>query len=275
MITKKIKKHLSIAKTRLNQNSELKKIAKYNNASLNKIAQALLSTVRTQFSTDDLQAFERCEKIRSELLANETVISYEIFGSDNTALVKDICRKGASNKKECQFLYLLSKQVEHPVVLEIGTNVGMSGCYILEGLKDSSSGFLVTMEGLPQLCEIANELFATIAPNTKFEIKQGLFDTTFPEVIAGDKNFNLLFIDGNHQKEATIDYFNSLKHKIESPAILVFDDINWSPGMQEAWRTIKNDPAVNFAIDLYRQGIIIIDKKEPAKNVDFSLHLSY
>lgn len=72
-----------------------------------------------------------------------------------------------------------------------------------------------------------------------------------------------------------MEYFETLKSRIGDTAILVFDDINWSPGMKEAWDIIKMDKDVNFSIDMYEQGIIIIDRNEIKKNIEFNLHLAY
>ncbi|GAL68205.1 hypothetical protein [Jejuia pallidilutea] len=87
--------------------------------------------------------------------------------------------------------------------------------------------------------------------------------------------FNLLFIDGNHKKTPTLEYFNTLKSKISSPALFVFDDIYWSNEMKEAWQIIINDNDVNFSIDLYEQGLVVIDKNETLDKKHFELHLSY
>ncbi len=275
MIEKKIRKHLSITRTRLNQKKELEKISGHKNSTLQKVVAALSTVINSDFKEEDRQAFQNCEKYRTELLQDETLISYEIFGSDKTAMVKDICKNAASSENWCEFLYFLSKKTAPSSILEIGTNLGISGCYILESIQNSPKAKLITMEGLPQLCEISANHFATIAPASKYDIREGLFDTTFPQLLKEDVRFELLFIDGNHQKEPTINYFNALKDKVKSPAIFIFDDINWSDEMKEAWERIKNDGDVNFTIDLYKQGIVIIDEKESEKNAQFKLHLGY
>ncbi len=275
MIANKIRKHLSITGTRLNQKKELKKIFKYKNGTLQKVVEALSTVINSHFKEEDLQAFQNCEKYRTELLQDETLISYEIFGSDKTAMVKDICKNAASGKKWCEFLYFLSKKTAPSVILEIGTNLGISGCYILESVRNRPKTKFITLEGLSKLCEISAKQFAFIAPVSKYDIREGLFDATFPQLLKEESCFNLLFIDGNHQKEPTITYFKTLKDKIKSPAIFVFDDINWSHEMKEAWELIKNDNDVNFAIDLYKQGIVIIDEQASEKNVQFKLHLGY
>ncbi len=275
MIEKKLRKHLSITRTRLNQKKELDRIAKYNNKTLNTIVESLSKVKSADFTDEDRQAFQNCENYRTELLRDETLISYDIFGSDKTAMVKDICKSAASSKIWCEFLYFLSKKNNPSTILEIGTNLGISGCYALESIKNDSIARFITMEGLPQLCEIAGKQFSSIAPHSKYDIRKGLFDATFPQLLKEDIFFDLLFIDGNHRKDATIAYFKELKNKIRSPAMFVFDDINWSSEMKEAWELIKNDSSVNFAIDLYKQGIVITDDQASDKNVQFKLHLGY
>ena len=275
MFEKKLNKHLKIIRTRIKQKEELERISRYNNGTLDQVATAISKVRGKNFTDGDRQSFKDCERYRKELLQDETLISYEIFGSDATAKVKDICKNAASSGKWCQFLYFLSKETHPNNILEIGTNLGISGCYALESLKENKQAKLITMEGLPQLCEIAGDRFASIVPASKFDIREGLFDATFPELLGENIRFDLLFIDGNHQKEPTISYFKALKDRIASTAIFVFDDINWSDHMKEAWETIKNDSGVNFALDLYKQGIIIIDKEETKKNVFFDLHLAY
>jgi len=274
MITKKIAKHKRITQRRLRQKKTLKAISEIKNSALQLVLNAFISAKHKDFNQQDKIAFERCETYRNKLLNDHSIISYEVFGLNDTAKVSDICAKAASKKTWCHFLYGIAKALDHPTILEIGTNLGISGSYLLEATK-SKNGFFMTMEGLPQLCDIASQQFKTITATNNFQVVQGLYDDTFPKVIKQEHNYNLLFIDGNHKKEPTLNYFKSLKSHIKSPAIFVFDDIYWSKDMQDAWKLIKKDPAVNFTIDLYEQGIVIIDTAETIKNKHFSLHLSY
>lgn len=270
----KISKHLLILKRRINQRSELSKLSQITNESLQQVLTAFKITKTNAHESGDINSFSSCEKYRQQLLSDHTQITYEVFSSDRSALVRDICKKATSTKKWCQFLYHLAQSTESSNVLEIGTNLGVSGSYILEALK-RNSGKLTTMEGLPQLCEISSKQFSTIVPQSNFEIVEGLYDNTFPGIIEKNENFDLMFIDGNHKKEATLEYFNSLKSIMGEKAVFVFDDINWSEGMKDAWQTIRNDKDVNFSIDMYEQGIAIVDKSELQRNLAFNLHLAY
>jgi hypothetical protein len=43
--------------------------------------------------------------------------------------------------------------------------------------------------------------------------------------------------------------------------VLIFDDIYWSPGMQEAWQTIIAMPEVTLSLDMHRLGMVFFRKE--------------
>lgn len=274
MIAKKINKHKLILKRRLEQKKTLDEMSKIKNDTLQLFIHVFASVKQQKFTDDDIAAFKRCEYYRHALLKDDRKVKYDIFGLNETALVSEICAKAASKPKWCQLLYEIAKKLDNPFVFEIGTNLGISGTYLLEALKNKQ-GFFTTMEGLPKLCEIASNQFSTITTEDNFQVIQGLYDDTFPKVMQQEHKYNLIFIDGNHKKKPTLEYFYALKTKMRTPSIFVFDDIYWSSEMIEAWTIIKKDSDINFSIDLYEQGIAIIDKDEIIKNQNFNLHLSY
>lgn len=249
-------------------------LAQVKNQTLQKVLAAFVATKAATNSEEDLQAFKRCEDYRKKLLSDSTIINYQVFSSDKTATVREICGKAPSSMKWCQFLYHLAQNTEAMDILEIGTNLGISGSYMLEAIKGKSAHF-TTMEGLPQLCEISTNQFSSIVPNSKFKVIQGLYDDTFPALIREGKGFDLIFIDGNHKKDPTLEYFSTLKSLSGDATVFVFDDIYWSNEMTDAWNEIKKDPEVNFTLDLYMMGIAIVDKNETICNQNFNLHLAY
>jgi len=70
----------------------------------------------------------------------------------------------------------------------------------------------------------------------------------------------MAFIDGNHRKAPTLDYFNKIMHKTNEYSCIVFDDIHWSREMEEAWEEIKRDDRVKLSIDLFFVGIVFFRK---------------
>ncbi len=76
----------------------------------------------------------------------------------------------------------------------------------------------------------------------------------------------MVYIDGNHTKNATLSYFNQLLPKVTSQSILIFDDIYWSSEMEDAWEQIKNHPKVTVTIDLFELGIVFFNPELSKEN---------
>ena len=79
-----------------------------------------------------------------------------------------------------------------------------------------------------------------------------------------DKSWDLVFMDGHHNKEATLNYFEALLPQLHSNSIVILDDINWSRGMQEAWAAVKAHPQVTVTIDTFFWGLVFF-RHEQAK----------
>jgi len=85
------------------------------------------------------------------------------------------------------------------------------------------------------------------------------------------EKFDLVYFDGNHQKEATLKYFKTLLSSAHNDSVFIFDDIHWSKEMQEAWREIIAHPEVQVSIDTFQWGLIFF-RKEQVKQ-DFTIRL--
>ena len=53
-------------------------------------------------------------------------------------------------------------------------------------------------------------------------------------------------------------------------AVVIFDDINWSTGMQNAWDQIKKDSKTYHSFELKKWGISLIDKKSSKPGKQFN-----
>ena len=272
----KLKKHMDIIQNKISFRRQKKEIESLDNAILNIVFKSILEVKESNYSKKDKKVFMSIEAYRKKLASNSGVISYEIFNSSATKQIKDIYKIAASPRVWGELLYVLAKKLKSEKVLEIGTNVGISGTYILNGMKQNHDGFqFTTMEGLNQLCLLCEEQFSEVTTRNNFDIISGLYDNTFPKLIANENNFDLVFIDGNHQKEPTLKYFEELKKCSNDKVVFIFDDIYYNLEMTEAWKIIICDKSVNYSIDLYKWGIAIIDKSETSHNKEFGIHLSY
>ena len=275
MITDKLKKHISILQKRANEKAELARINSYQNQTLNKIIDAFLTVKNSTFSAEELAVFKKNETYRQQLLNDLTPVSLELFGSTEKLNVREICKRASSPPPWCQFLFMLARKLNSKNFLEIGTNLGVSGTYLLEALTLNQGSHFVSMEGHPQFCGLSNKQFSAIAGEIKFQIIEGLYKDTFQSVLSNGVVYDTLFIDGNHKKDPTLHYFAELKNQATNPSVFIFDDINWDTEMKETWKIIKQDPDVNYSIDLYKLGIVVLDKEDKHKNINLNLHLAY
>ena len=183
MILSKIKKHFSITLVRLNQKRELEKIYKENNRILNMIIESFLEIKLKKNLNQYSLIFKKCEDYRNTLLLDNRIISYDIFGSNEKKSVSDICKKASSKSIWGKFLFLIVKKTNSPKVLEIGTNLGISGSYILSAFKNKKDTRFITMEGVPDFCEIANKQLKSIDATKSYQIREGLYKSVFPKII--------------------------------------------------------------------------------------------
>lgn len=272
---RKIKKHLRIIRIRLMNSIELKKLERSDHPVLKSVYQSYKSVLENDFTDAEKNIFRKLRRYSEQLSSDSRLISYEVFGSPASKSVASVYQKAASKEIWCKFYFKLIKDFEAHNVLEIGTNLGVSGGYILAAQKFLDRSQFTTMEGIPQLCEIAHAHFNDIISQDRFEIVQGMYEDTFEDILNSSEKYDLAFIDGNHQKLPTLHYFNTLKSKLAKKSILIFDDINWSPAMIETWQIIKNDPQVNFSIDFFKLGIVVIDQDYNRPQKHYNLHLSY
>jgi predicted O-methyltransferase YrrM len=112
------------------------------------------------------------------------------------------------------------------------------------------------LEGSAEIANIAKENFKTLELGN-IKLIEGSFDNTLPAVLYQLSTVDFAFIDGNHRREPTENYFHWLLVKSNNDSIFIFDDIHWSEEMEKAWNNIKEHAAVRCSIDLFFIGIIL------------------
>ena len=210
-----------------------------------------------------------CKKIESSkvqlLQNNETINRLDLgagssFSKKKLQTISSVAKHSVINKKYGRLLFRLVGYFGAKNILELGTSFGISSMYMA---APDSSIKLQSIEGCPETAKKA----ASIHKQLGFEniqIHKGNFDVLLPEIIEKAVKIDFVFFDGNHQKEPTLKYFELCKSKVHNDTVFVFDDINWSKGMQQAWTQIKADPDITLTINIYRFGIVFF-KKELSK----------
>ena len=206
-------------------------------------------------------AYDKIEERRQHLLEDNRLIEITDFGAGSAAgnkkqkAVSSIAKNAAKSKKLGQLLFRIADYYKPATIIELGTSLGLSAAYLAMG---NPAARLITCEGAPAIARLAQENFSLLEINNA-AVTVGNFNDTLPVVLSEQNGIDLAFIDGNHRKQPTLQYFEALLQKINRPGILIFDDIHWSREMEEAWETIKEHPDCMLTIDLFFLGLVFFD----------------
>ncbi len=202
--------------------------------------------------------YDTVESLRKQLLRDETVLTIEDYGAGSSIAkssqrsIASIAKNAAKPEKFGQLLFRMIKAYQPRSVLELGTSLGITTCYLSMAKPGAN---LITMEGAGEVAIVASRNFEKMRIDN-IVIEQGNFDHTLSSVIRRVSSVDFAFIDGNHRREPTERYFHELLNKTNNDSILIFDDIHWSREMEQAWETIKAHPSVRCTVDLFFIGII-------------------
>lgn len=206
----------------------------------------------------DKPEYHNIENLRKKLLRDDRTITITDLGAGSLVnnnkqkKVKQLAKNALKSKKLAQLLFRLAKEFKPKILVELGTCLGITSAYFSKAIPSEK---VITMEGCPQTAAVAKENLNLLGLKNA-EVRVGNFDINFPLFIQSQEKIDLVFIDGNHRKQATLDYFELCLPKIHQNSVLIFDDIYWSKGMKEAWVEIKNHPKVTLTIDLFWIGLV-------------------
>ena len=207
--------------------------------------------------------YHTIESLKSKLLKIKEQIEVKDLGAGSTTgrqslrAISSITRHSSKPKKYGRLLFRLSQFTKPLHILELGTAMGISSAYLAMGNKNSH---VTTVEGCPNISRLANQNFKTIGLQN-VTVLNGNFDDVLPVYLAGIPQLDLAFIDGNHREAHTINYFNQCLMKTTGASCLIFDDIHWSKGMENAWKYIVNHKSVTLSLDLFFVGIVFFRKE--------------
>jgi predicted O-methyltransferase YrrM len=165
------------------------------------------------------------------------------------------------HRKYGRLLNRLVQFLDPSSILELGTGFGISSLYLNTGNRAT----LHTIDGCIESQNIAKEQFQRLQQNIithNFNLNHSL--STFLEQ---NEPFELAFIDANHTKDATLDFFLLLKEHMTPTSCIIIHDIYLNREMISAWKAIKELPLVNLSIDLLGVGIIFFNKKLSKQNI--------
>ena len=239
---------------------------------------------------------------RRSLLKDKREIKVKDFGAGSRVFksdkrkVSEIAKTAGISSKRARLLNRLVRYLEVDSSLELGTSLGLGTAAMAAG----NNVKITTIEGCPETAAVAKEKFETFGfdniqlkvgkfeeslvdgkiQNSKFKIQDSSLtdnrelrtDNSQPikvnrQQATGNResttpNYDLIYIDGNHQKEATLSYFEKLLPTVHNDSVMILDDIHWSKGMEEAWQEIKEHPQVRVTIDTFQWGLVFFRREQ-------------
>lgn len=202
------------------------------------------------------------KQYRQSLNQNFNRVTISDFGSgskvfkSNERVISKMAKTSGISSIRAKLLFRMVSYFNSKNILELGTSLGLASSALCLGNKQAS---ITTIEGCQETAKVAQEQFRTFQLNN-IQVIVNTFEKALPELVSNQ--YNLVYVDGNHTKEATLNYFELLLPTTTNNSVFIFDDIHWSKGMTEAWDEIKNHPAVTVSIDTFYWGIVFFRKEQ-------------
>ncbi|ULC60549.1 class I SAM-dependent methyltransferase [Flaviramulus sp. BrNp1-15] len=192
---------------------------------------------------------QRLKKVKLKLKVTDLGAGSQVMKQQERSVSK-MAKNAGSTFKRAKLLYRITNYLKPNTILELGTSLGIATHAMSLGNPKTK---ITTIEGCPNISVFTkNQLEINKVEN--IEIITGNFNNEIKKLTSN--TYDLIFFDGNHQKEATLEYFESLLQTVDNNSVWIFDDIYWSKGMTEAWETIKQHPKVTVTIDTFFWGFV-------------------
>jgi len=199
---------------------------------------------------------------RKALLSDSSMIEMKDFGQGsrvfkgNARKISSVVKNAGMRKKRQKLLFRLAKYLNSENLLEMGTSLGLGT--VAFSLSNEFAA-IHTVEGCPNTLGKAQEYFEKFNLHN-IQIHQKIFNDFLAENIS--EKYDLIFIDGDHNGERTLGYFNSLLKNVHNDSIIIFDDIYWSKDMTAAWQQIIANEKVTVSIDTFQWGMVFFRKEQ-------------
>lgn len=214
------------------------------------------------YDKNDFSAYKQITKYKTHLLKNDDIIKVKDLGlgskktKANERQICEIAKNAGSTFKRTKLLYRITKYLNAKNILELGTSLGIATQAMSIGNSEAN---ITSIEGCPNISRFTKSYLNKLNANN-VQIITGDFNDEIEKLVSN--KYDLIFFDGNHQKDASLKYFETLLKTATNDSVFIFDDIYWSKGMTEAWEIIKKHPKVTVSIDTFFWGFIFFRKEQ-------------
>ncbi len=214
--------------------------------------------------------YKKLETYNNILSENKDTITVTDFGQgsrvfkNNTRKITDIAKHAGISKKRQRLLFRLANYLKFKNTLELGTSLGKATV----ALAINNQNRVTTVEGCKNTAAVAQSVLKKIGC-----CEVSVIYNTFENVLNQPLGFkpDCVYIDGNHNKEDTLNYFEKLLPLVHNDTVLIFDDIYWSKEMTAAWKEIAVHPKVTVSIDTFYWGLVFFRKEQEKESFTIRL----
>jgi len=272
---------------RLRTRKEISRIYNENDVRIKLLADALRSFSKGKYSYEEKSWINRIKLLQNRLSTLSDKVSITDYGARSSVSdlksedmyhgmkvvrnIGEVCRDVSSSNKWSLLLFRLIREFRPLVCLELGTSLGISAAYQAAALAVNLHGKIITLEGARPLALLAEKNLENLNLDKRVDIIVGRFQDKLQDVLHKYAPIDFIFIDGHHDKDATLNYFRQVLPFLSDGSILVFDDISWSTGMRQAWGVIQKDKNLKISVDLYNIGICFLTKPSVEETKSFKL----
>ena len=240
---------------------------------------AVARAVSLRLGSGDAADERAIAALRARLAASAATVEVVDYGAGSAGgnapvrRVADVYRRASSGPLWGRAMTGLVRGLRPRRVLELGTNLGVSAAHIAAALarteaEGGPAGRLVTLEGAPALAALAREHLAGLGQaEARVRVVVGPFADTLSGVCAADGPFDLVFVDGHHERDAALGYVAAVRPFLAPGAVVVLDDVEPGRPVGEAYRRLRRGGAAGGAAGVWlgKWGVLVFRDAAPAR----------
>lgn len=162
------------------------------------------------------------------------------------------------------FLYALVRWLRPNLVVEVGSHIGYSACWLARGLQENGKGFLVCIDNFCWVEHDQGNLFRANIKRCDVEAYIGFVYGRSQEVAWPPAPIDMAFIDGNHK-------YTVVRHDAEKAlslgawCIAIHDTVNCEGPRRytEEMRSMAHWSQFDFLEQVDEGGLLVLLKKRP------------
>ncbi|WP_242661338.1 O-methyltransferase [Mycobacterium mantenii] len=131
------------------------------------------------------------------------------------------------------------------IVVEFGSAFGVSGMYLSSALR---RGRMYSFEINPAWADIAERNIGSVTD--RYTLTRGAFEDHVDDIPAP---IDVALVDGIHSHDFVTRQWEILKPRMAPGGCVLFDDIDFNPGMRQAWLEICADPGLVGAVEVSKR----------------------